>query len=555
MKIVAQLIWKDILLCRWAFIALVVYYVTYVVLNWGLFNFAGGLSQTHEVTQFYLGIGPVLSVLVVCLIGMQDPVSSSDAFHQTRPISKEKLFAAKAILCGLVAIVVPGFAQLVLAVSYGVALWVVCAQVVLSGLPLFFALALSSTAVSPTQLIRLGAVLLVLVVFPFLLAMNVRGNGVAYESIGELWSGPTRSLLNAIFMSVCAVAICSFQYLKRRSLVSIGLATVSIVIIQFVFSGNRVRMSLIGPAYRVEVPSDLSFIPNEGRTKTKLYEGTSRTEFREVSVFKAIVDDADLDGDQLYPVMLKGRLEVNGNVFVPSYDRRIYRSARKKREWDHFARSLGGIEFLNLPSSGPRTFGLGASTRRFTFMDIDASRLGAKLPVEGRYSGTIAVFRLRSVPVLSLPLTDSIEQVENHYFGRIHDLVIYEDRLRFSAIVGYVGWPIDAASPSWQRFHPIAESNSIEPAGGVRGMLILLVNRKRGEALIPNALLGDEKSPNFIVENIRSEYRTVTSYDVLCEFPDQVDRAWVEDAEIVVVDQHVVGAREIEIEIDNLRVF
>jgi len=346
-------------------------------------------------------------------------------------------------------------------------------------------------------------------------------------------------VIERAFAGIAAVSIAAFQFWTKRSRVSLGLVVCSAFAILLHMEKGSNRSSFINPVIDSDLRTEVivsSVVSRE--IGVKLSDGISGG-YEKKDVLYAYLDPAQkLETDEVFPVFLNGSAQIDGKTIKPSYNRSVYRKLPLGNyNFGKIAKVLGIEQYLN-------SYGQKVETNRFPILDVTKVEQLAHEDSRADYKGKVGVIRMRYLPVLRMPLFGAGLSKSIPYRGEVKNLIIDDSRIRFTGILGYSYSEYDTKSPYWRRLQMLAPR---------RQDLFLLVNKVTNEAIIPSAFSDRKSSLHYRRKRTALQHHSTSSYNVEFHRPPSVDQAWLEQAEVVVIDKHIIDAGEKNFVIGNIK--
>lgn len=542
MRIILHTIWKDIILCRWVFIGLAFYYVANAFYLWQTAADVPPESVRMLAGLLFIGGKTAIPILVLGLVATIDPYPNSDAFHQTRPIAASKLFIAKLSIATVVVIGFPLITEIVLASLYGMFSKYMFVEAILWGslyLGVFTIASASSSTVAAFKNLIICIVALGTLYGLFYSLGTFDYAPRELDDIGGLWSEPSMRAIERAFAGIAALSIGAFQFRTKRSRVSLGLVVCGAFAILIHMENGSNRSSFINPVIDSELRTEAIVSPVVSRDIDRKLPNNISGGYEKKDVLYAYLDSVQqLETDEIFPIFLNGSAQIDGVTIKPSYNRAVYRELPfGNYNFSKIAKVLGITQYLN-------SYGQKADTNRFPILDVTKEEQLAHEDSRAEYKGTVGLIRMRYLPVLRMPLFNSGQSKNVPYRGEVKNLIIDDSRIRFTGIFGYSYSVYDTASPYWHRLQVLAPK---------RNDLFLLVNKVTGEAIIPSAFSDRKSSLDYRRKQTEQRHHSTSSYNVEYHRPPSVDQNWLNQAEVVVIDKHIVNAEEINFEISNIK--
>ncbi len=542
MTIILHTIWKDIILCRWLYVALALYYAAYAY-----FLQETAADETHmTVSQlsklFFVTGGTLIPILALGLTATIDPRANSDAFLQTRPISTGKLFLAKLFTSIVVVVGFPFYSELLLAAFFGTYPKFMLVESFVHAGPFMLVFTIASASHSSVSVFKNTFICLVTLglLYVLLLATNTIDNSPrGLADITGLWNGPSLKAIESVFAGIAAVSIAVFQFWTKRNRVALILVvcSASILLLNSQFAKNR--PSFINPSIdsSLQTEAEVSSVVSReiGR---KLSSELSRG-YEKKDILYAYVDaKGTFDTDEIVPVLINGSALIENQTINPSYNRSVYRDlSLSNYNFEKIAKSLGLSQYLN-------SYRQELESNRFPILDITQAEQRKYENSRAVFTGKVGLLRMRYLPILRIPLIESSTVISGPYRGNVRNLIIDDNRIRFTGTIDYSYSKFDPNSPYWQRLQMLAPR---------RQELFLLVNKVTHEAIIPSAFSDQKSSLDYQRKRTELRQHRALSYNVEYHRPPSVDQDWLKRAEVVIIDKHIVDTEEIDFEIRNIK--
>jgi len=479
-----------------------------------------------------------IALLLAAFVFLTGPDTHTDAFCLTRPLSPRKRAAAKIILVSGVIFGPIIFSNLLYTIRFGGNFLAIVSEDIAMSLIAFIGIGIASMSRSiPRLILNILGFFIGSFIFSQIIR-SVSGHKLIehpYASVNDLWHPHFIGVATNMGFGVILLAVAFLSLKMRMRTYRVGLSVIVLVAISWV-SLERGVFIFAKPRPTQTDPTQFQ-IAQRAFFEPDVYVGHQGQNARELKCLVKFELEGiqSKTGTRQIPYFLSGYLKVGDEVLSPSYDFQLYRHIDSKLTFSpsSFEEEFNDIQLLNkdkFETNNP----IG-----FTAMDIGNDLFEELAGRSASYSGRVGLITTKYSIVATVPLEPDLSFKSDYYFGKIDTVIKQHNQIDLSTTIAASLNCFDRASP---------EMTGV-PNWNNKGVYFLLYNNDRKQALIPNLQRGDE---NYVNGSKKIWSATVSKYELSFERDDTITDEWLEDADILIIEEKVVRTQDEDFTVENI---